>query len=448
MEIHSLNQQHPSLRYGWWVVALLTLANISSFVDRQILALLVQPIKRDMHLSDTRLSLLMGLSFALFYTIFGIIISRLADKTNRRNIIITGIALWSILTALCAGVKNYTQFFFARIGVGVGEATLSPSAYSIITDYFPKRKLGLALSIFSMGIFLGSGLALAIGAGLVAHLPTEGTIELPILGKIFHWQKLFLMIGLPGIMISLLLLTIKEPTRKDLLLSTDGRNKPDLKQALKLVFAHPRTFLSICIGTAFTAFVSYGCTAWTPTYFFRTFGWPIQKAGLRFGIVLLSASMCGVLWGGWYADRLKNKGIQQGRVRIGLIAGAGIFLCCLVPLIHDPNIVLGFLFIPLFFVASPIGASASAIQELMPNQIRALASAIFLFIINIIGMALGPLVVAFFTDSIYKDELAIRYSLVALMAIGGLSALLFYSIGYLGYKKINLHSFSKTAVLE
>ena len=145
----------PSLKYAWYVVGVLALANISSFLDRQILALLVAPIKRDMHLTDTEVSLLMGLSFALFYTVFGIIIGRVADRASRRNIIVTGITLWSLLTALCAGVKSYPQFFLARMGVGVGEATLSPSAYSIIADYFPKSKLALALSIFTMGIFLG-----------------------------------------------------------------------------------------------------------------------------------------------------------------------------------------------------------------------------------------------------------------------------------------------------
>lgn len=158
----SATENKPSLKYAWYAVALLTLANISSFLDRQILALLVKPIKRDMHLSDTKVALLMGLSFALFYTIFGIIIGRYAYRTNRRNIIITGVTLWSVLTALCAGVKNYSQFFLARMGVGVGEATLSPSAYSMISDLFPKRKLAMAMSIFTMGIFLGSGLALAI----------------------------------------------------------------------------------------------------------------------------------------------------------------------------------------------------------------------------------------------------------------------------------------------
>jgi MFS family permease len=232
--------EQSSLRYAWYVVGLLTLANISSFLDRQILALLVVPIKRDLHLSDTKVSLLMGLSFALFYTVFGIILSRLADSSNRRNIIIAGITIWSLLTALCSGVKNYSQFFLARMGVGIGEATLSPSAYSIISDYFPKRKLGMALSVFSMGIFLGSGIALAIGSGIISSLPTEGKIIVPLFGEIYHWQKLFLLIGLPGIAISLLMLTIKEPVRKGILhIEGVPQQKLSLREALKIVFCLP-----------------------------------------------------------------------------------------------------------------------------------------------------------------------------------------------------------------
>lgn len=431
--------------YSWYVVAVLTLANISSFLDRQILALLVVPIKRDMHLSDTKVSLLMGLSFALFYTIFGIVISRFADRTNRRNIIAAGIALWSVLTGLCAGVKNYGQFFLARMGVGVGEATLSPSAYSIITDYFPKRKLGMAMSVFTMGIFLGSGFALAIGAGLVAGLPKEGTLPIPLLGNIYHWQKLFLLIGLPGLFISLLMLTVKEPSRKDVLQVEGTQQKPSLKEALRLVFKHPKTYLSVCLGTAFTAFVSYGSTAWIPTYFFRTFHWPVPKAGLTFGLVLLAGSICGVLWGGWYADRLKNKGIQNGRIRVGLIAASGILFSCFIPLINNPALVMALLFLPAFFIASPMGASTTAIQELMPNQVRALSSAIFLFLLNMIGLGLGPFSVAFFTDSIFKNEKMIRYSLVLLFLIGGIASVLFYSIGSKGYNKIKQAEYNKEA---
>ena len=434
--ITPMAESRPSSKYAWYVVALLTLANISSFLDRQILALLVGPIKRDMHLSDTKVSLLMGLSFAMFYTVFGILIGRFADRTNRRNIIITGIALWSILTALCAGVKNYSQFFLARMGVGVGEATLSPSAYSIITDYFPKRKLGIAMSVFTMGIFLGSGLALAIGAGLVAKLPTEGVLHVPVFGNIYHWQKLFLMIGLPGLFISLLMFTVKEPARKGLLQKNGIQSTLSLAESLRIVFKNPKTYISICIGTAFTAFVSYGCTAWVPTYFNRTFGWPVPKAGFYFGLVLVSASITGVLWGGWYADKLKSKNILNGRLRVGLIAASAILMSCFIPLISNPNIVLALLFIPLFFVASPMGASTTAIQELMPNQVRALASAIFLFILNMIGLGLGPYIVAFFTDTVFKEERLIRFSLVALLIIGGGLAVIFYAIGHRGYKKV------------
>jgi MFS family permease len=432
----SAKEIEPKLKYAWYVLGLLTLANVSSFLDRQILALLVGPIKRDMHLSDTKVSLLMGLSFAMFYTIFGILIGRFADRTNRRNIIMTGIAVWSVLTSLCAGVKNYTQFFLARMGVGVGEATLSPSAYSMITDYFPKRKLGVAMSIFTMGIFLGSGLALAIGAGLVAQLPKEGTIQIPLLGNIYHWQKLFLMIGLPGLFISLLMFTIKEPARKDVLQKEGVQTKLSLSESLKIVFKHPKTYLCVCLGTAFTAFVSYGCTAWVPTYFNRTFGWPVPKAGLYFGLVLLAASIAGVLWGGWYADKLKSKGVHNGRVRVGLIAAIAILMSCFIPLISNPNIVLALLFVPAFFIASPMGASTTAIQELMPNQVRALASAIFLFLLNMIGLGLGPYIVAFFTDSVFQNEKAIRFSLTALFIIGGVLGVLFYFIGYRSYKKV------------
>jgi len=429
-----IDESHKSLNYAWYVVFLLALANISSFLDRQILGLLVGPMKRDMHLTDTEVSLLMGLSFALFYTVFGVVIGRFADRTNRRNIIMSGIALWSFLTALCAGVNTYGQFFLARMGVGVGEATLSPSAYSMITDYFPKRKLATALSVFTMGIFLGSGLALAIGAGLVAGLPTEGTIAVPLLGNIYHWQKLFLMIGLPGLAISLLMVTVREPERKDKLKRHGADVELKLHEALTIIFRRAKTYFGLCLGTAFTALVNYGCQAWIPTYFHRTFGWPVPKAGLTYGLVLITASVSGILWGGWYADRLLSKGVMNGRVLIGVIAGIVSLSSCFIPLVGDPNIVMILLVVPSFFLAAPMGASTTAVQEMMPNQVRALSSALFLFLINIIGLGLGPTIVALFNDYFFADENAIRFSLTALFTIGGVFALLFYWISYSAYK--------------
>jgi MFS family permease len=292
----------------------------------------------------------------------------------------------------------------------------------------------MALSVFSMGIFLGSGIALAIGSGIVASLPTEGKVAILLFGEIYHWQRLFLLIGLPGLAISLLMVTVKEPVRKGVL-EVEGiaQQKLSLREALKVVFTYRTTFLSICIGTAFTAIVTYACTAWVPTYFSRTFDWPVPKAGFVFGLVLLAGSIFGVLWGGWYADYLENKSIQNGRIRVNIISAAALLFSGFIPLINNPVLVMALFFIPAFFIASPMGASTSAIQQLMPNQVRALASSIFLFLINIIGLGGGPFLVGFFTDTIFHNEKAISYSLAATIAIGGIGAILFYKIRWHRY---------------
>lgn len=426
---------NPSPRYAWYVVFLLTLANISSFVDRQILALLVNPIKRDLHLSDTKMSLLMGLSFGIFYTVFGMFIGRMADRYSRRNIIIAGITIWSLMTALCAGVRNYGQFFMARMGVGVGEATLSPSAYSMIADYFPKNKLSLAMSIFSLGIFLGSGVALLIGASLVANLPTEGMIQLPIIGEAYPWQALFVYLGVPGLIIGLLLLTVKEPVRTGLIVKADNSSKLSMKESLTLIFKNPWAFLSLGFGTAFFAFVNYGSNAWVPTMIVRTFGWTPPQAGTFYGSVIVLASLSGVLWGGWYADKMIKNGISDGRLRIGVIAGIGVLISCFIPLLPKAEYVLLAFGVPSFFLAANIGSAAAAVQAIMPNQVRSLASSIFLFILNIIGLGLGPLAVAFFTDYIFQDESAIRYSVVLLLLIGGILTTLCFGLGLKPYRQ-------------
>ncbi len=429
------NSSENNTRYAWYVVFLLTLANISSFLDRQILALLVQPIKRDFHLSDTKMSLLMGLSFGIFYTIFGMFIGRIADRYSRRNLIIGGVVIWSFMTAVCAGVRNYSQFFLARVGVGVGEATLSPSAHSMISDYFPKNKLGIAMSVFSLGIFLGSGIALLIGSGLVANLPQSGLTNIPIFGEIYPWQMLFIYIGLPGFVITLLLLTVKEPTRKGLLVKADNSTKLSVSESISIIFKHKTAFLCLSFGTAFFAFVNYGLNAWVPTMIARTFGWTAPQAGLLYGSVIVIASLLGVLWGGWYADKLVKEGKTDGRLRVSLIGGIALLVSCFIPLISNPNILILSLAFPCFFIASNIGSAAAAVQAIMPNQVRSLASAIFLFILNMIGLGLGPTAVALFTDFVFHDEKAIKYSLVLLILIGGIATTSLFWFGLKPYRK-------------
>ena len=425
----------PTTRYAWYVVFVLTLANISSFIDRQILSLLVGPIKRDLDLSDTQMSLLMGISFAIFYTIFGMLIGRFADKYNRRNIIIVGITVWSLMTTLCGGIKTYGQFFLMRMGVGVGEGTLSPSAYSMISDYFPKNKLAIAMSVFTLGIFLGSGLALMIGAGIISQLPTSGMIDLPILGMVYPWQIIFVYIGLPGLLIALLMFTVKEPTRKDVLMNGDEVAQISFSEAIKIIFTHKKAYFLVSIGIAFTAMVSYGGNAWIPTYFVRTFGWSIPRAGLGFGMVLVTSSVLGVLFGGWLGDYLCKKGIVNGKIWVGVLATIGAILSSFIPQISNPEIALICFGIPCFFVSSPMGAATAAIQEIMPNQVRALASSIFLFMLNIIGLGMGPTMVALFTDFVFHDEKAIKDSLSLLYLIGGILGVICLYAALKPYKK-------------
>lgn len=429
-----------NLKAPWFAVFILTLANVSSFIDRQILALLVKPIKRDLHLSDTEMSLLMGLSFALFYTIFGMFIGRLADRKNRRNIIIIGVTIWSAMTSFCAGVGSYVQFFLARMGVGVGESTLSPSAYSMIADMFPKNRLATAMSVFTIGIFLGTGLATLIGSGIVAKLPTEGMVNVPVFGEIYPWQQIFLYIGLPGIFIAILLFFIQEPSRKNTLQKSGQTADLSLNESLKIVFQNPKAYLLVCFAVSCQAMINYGMNAWIPTFINRTYAWEVPRAGFFYGIVSCIASVCGALTGGWYADKLTKNGITDGRLRVGLYGIMMGLIGFIVPLMPKAEWALLASAIPLFGLAMPFGAATTAVQEIMPNQVRALATSILLFILNLIGMGLGPLLVARFTDGVFKDESMIRYSLMLLYLIGGSIGLI---LSYLSLKPYRLAIESK-----
>ena len=174
----------PNPLYAWFVVGVLMLAYMNSFIDRQILSLLVEPIRADLGISDTQVSLLAGLAFSIFYTLMGVPLARLADQSNRRNIILVGIGSWSIMTALCGAAQNFWQLFLARIGVGVGEAALSPAAFSMIADYFPKQRLARAISVYSMGVYFGAGLALMIGGVVIKMVSALPPTVLPVIGEV------------------------------------------------------------------------------------------------------------------------------------------------------------------------------------------------------------------------------------------------------------------------
>jgi MFS family permease len=416
----------PSLRYPWYVVGVLLLAYISSFIDRQILSLLVKPIKASFGITDTQMGILMGLSFAVLYTLVGIPIGLMADRMNRKRIISWGILVWSIMTVFCGIAGSYSLFFLARVGVGIGEAALSPAAYSIISDYFPKKKLATALSVYNMGIYLGSGLSILIGAALRTMIGKENVI-LPLIGEVFSWQMIFFYIGFPGILLVFLVQTIKEPKRVEFEFIKETVEISSFKEIMAYFKANSRTFLYLNFSMAFMSLATYAGVYWIPTMLNRVHGWADTKAGVTFGLLVTVFSTLGVITGGRYADYLTKNGVVQAKMLSGFRGMLAAIFCTLGLVISDINFGIYFIAGYCFFSSFPFGSATAAIQEIAPNKMRAIFSAFFLFVVNIIGLGFGPLIVGFLNDSIFNDPNQIHYSIFIAQVIGcSLSALCLY----------------------
>jgi MFS family permease len=400
-----------SLKYAWYVAIVLMLCNTLSFIDRQILGLLVTPIKNDLGLSDTSIGLLQGLAFGLFYTLLGIPMGRFVDRGNRRNLVAAGILCWSVMTAACAGARGFGSLFLARMGVGVGEATLSPSAFSIISDYFPRERLGTALSIFSMGVSFGAGLALIIG-GL-------------IIDAVGSWRLTFIIVGLPGILATLLLLTIKEPVRKDLL---SGRSSHlSIREVVDQVRLRWRSIAGICLALAFQAMSNYAQQSWLPTYFVRVHGWQTKQAGLTLGLIALGTGLLGAYCGGALCDRWQRARKADAPLRVAVLATVCTPLLFLAALLTPViNVQVALLVPGYFFLAMPIGTSYASLQLILPNQVRGQIGALQLFTLNLFGLILGPFLPGFLNDYVFKDPLKLGLSIAITVAVAStVSALLF-----------------------
>jgi MFS family permease len=406
----------------------LTLAYVSSFIDRQILSLLVVPIRRDLDISDTQMSLLLGLSFAVLYTVLGLPIGRLADARSRRGIMAWGIAVWSVMTALCGVARTYGQFFLARVGVGVGEAALSPAAYSLLTDYFPRERLSTALSIYSAGIYVGGGLSLIIGGLVVQAVSGAGTWSLPLLGALEPWRVAFLVVGLPGVLVALLLLTVREPVRKGAITAAPL----PVGATARYVRDNLRTFAGHHFGVACIALAAIAANYWVPTVFVRTWGWSLPRIGLVYGVIIAVFGTLGILAGGYHADRSLRRGRADAKLHTCLVGALGMLVAS-APLAWAPTAMIAAgLLVPItFFHAFPYGAAAAAVQELTPNRMRAQVSALYLFVVNILGLGLGPTAVALLTDYVFRDDAAVRYSLsvVILVSLAFAVSLLWWGRG-------------------
>jgi MFS family permease len=435
--------EYPSAAYAWYVVALLTLAYVFSFIDRQILSLLVRPIRADLGIGDKEMSLLMGATFAIFYTLFGIPLGRLADTCSRRGLIVVGIAFWSVMTAGCGITKKFWELALMRMGVGIGEATLSPSAYSLIADYFRPERRATAMSVYSMGIYIGSGLAFVLGGIVVGFASGQESFTVPLVGAVRSWQVVFFIVGLPGLAVALLMLTIKEPVRKGVrALSGAPPRVIPFRAVLSYLWDNRATFLCLSLGVALVTLNAYGATAWIPTFFVRRFGWTPAQTGMVFGLVVALSGGLGIVSGGWLSDWLSQRGRTDASPRVAWIAiVAWLPFGIAFPLAPTATLAMALLVPATFLGSIPFGVTPAAIQQMMPNPMRAQATAMYLFVINLIGMGLGPTVVAVLTVDVFKDENAIHHSLFTVGAIahGAASVLLWFglkpyrgSIAYLG----------------
>ncbi|MBU1374444.1 MAG: MFS transporter [Alphaproteobacteria bacterium] len=411
--------------YAWYVVAVLLLAYTLSFIDRMILSLLVGPIRADLGISDTQMSLLMGFAFAIFYSVLGIPLGWLADRGSRRGLMVAGVAAWSVMTAICGLTRSYTTLFLARIGVGVGEATLSPAAYSLLGDYFPREKLGRAMAVYSIGVPLGSGIALVAGA-LVVKFVTEGPpLILPLLGAMEPWRLTFVVIGLPGLLVALLIaLTVREPAR--------GGGKAGLAKGEFLAFlkTHPAALAAHMGGMSMITLVMYGAMAWIPQFLHRTYAMPIPQAGLWFGGATAICGAIGLMAGGWLADGMYRRGYKDAHLRV-IRLNAGILLVTLTGMALAPTagIALAMMILTMLLGTIHGGVAGAALQMVTPNRLRARMVALYFLIANLIGLGCGPTAMALITDLVFHDDAALRYAIAIITALAMPVSILVLSLG-------------------
>ena len=399
-----------------YALSILVVVYTFNFIDRQILSILLEPIKQDLGLSDTQLGLLTGFAFALFYATLGIPIARYADKGNRRNLIAVSLTIWSAMTAVSGLAQNFWHLLLARIGVGVGEAGCSPPAHSMIADYFPAKKRATALGIYSLGIPVGILFGFVAGGWL---------------NEFFGWRVAFFVVGVPGIILAIVVrMSLREPMRGMAEGRVDVGVQPTVLETFNYLWSK-RAFRHLSFGAALTAFVGYGVVTWIPAYLIRSFGMETGEVGTYLGLILGIPGGIGIALGWWMADRY---GARDTRwylwvVSVALLLGApfsfGIYLA------DTAAMALLFLIVPILLGNFYQATTFSQTQGLVSLRMRSVAAAVLLFILNIVGLGLGPQAVGILSDVLREDygQESLRYSLFVFSFVNIWSAYHFYQAG-------------------
>jgi len=423
---------HVDSRYALFVALALNLAYVLSYLDRQILTLLIDPIRADLGISDTAISILTGFAFVAIHSIMLVPVGHLADRMNRKRIIVTGIVSWSGFTAACGLPMGYIGLLIARMGVGLGEAALIPPAYSMLADYFSRKNLQKAMSIFVVGAPLGAALALMFGGAAIDVISNYPALYIPGFGHLAPWQTVFVLVGALSIPVLLLFLAVKEPPRKDMMIR-DGQADTHLPLSVALRFVKERRklFVFMISGLVLVNITAYGALTWLPTFFIRTYGWSPADAGIRIGMISLVFGVAGPFGALWLSRYFHNKGLDDATIRVTL---TGILLLLpaviLTPLVPGDWAALA-LTAPMFFGIYIVGGTIpTLIQTITPNQLRARLSGFFVLILNLLGLGLGPTIVALCTDYVFGRDEDLRYAMALVFSITMISgsALIFFAL--------------------
>jgi MFS family permease len=396
-------------RYAWYVCVVMMLLLSISYMDRSVLALLVAPIEAAFSVRDTTMGLLQGAAFAVVYVAFAFPLARLADRGNRRNLIVYGVIFWCGATICCGLAQSVRQLFLARMSVAAGEAVLMPAAVSILSDYFGPKSRARALSVYSIGLYLGSGLAMGGGGALMRVFGPDGAVA-PVIWALASWRLVFILMGLVGLFVVPLLMGVREPQR----LGDDGRSVEatlPFNQMMRELESKRIAVFGTIIGFALISLGATTVNAWGATLFLRTHGWSIGNAGLRLGAFTLVFGPLGAITGGVAADWLAKRGRVDAKPFIGVLSASGCVVGALVLTLQSTAIALIGIGLLNYLIGFNFGIVQASLADLLPNRMRAVISALYIATTNIFAATLGPLLVGVLNDHVFRDPDRIATSL-------------------------------------
>ncbi|MET0310180.1 MAG: MFS transporter [Sphingomonas sp.] len=436
MRIETAGPPYPTRRSAYYVSGLVFLATMFGFLDRQILAILVGPIKHDLGVSDSGMSLLYGFAFVFLYSTLGLPIGRWVDRGRRKYVLAIGIGTWSVMTMLCGLAPDYWWLFAARMGVGVSEACLTPAACSLIADCFRPRERGRAMSFYLLGVYIGIGLSLVAGGLLPGWLATHP--GLPLIDGLAHWRGVFVLVGAPGLAIAALVLTMREPARQETAVSAIDSHASSLPEPgfLAYIRTHAGVMAGVFLAHGLLAFAAYSVMAWTPSMLIRQFAQPAASVGVTLGTIAALGGIAGALLGAFTADHWTVRGVTAAKFRV-CATGTAVAAIGLAALPFATSATFAIACVALCLTALPF-ASASGqvmVQEMFPNRLRGQGSALMVLLLGLGGAGCGPLIVGLASDHLFgPKQLSLAVPFAALPA--ALAVILLYFANRSGFEAL------------